>query len=173
MSEIYFVSDMHFGHNNILEYCKRPYVDVSTMNQMLVDNWNETVSTNDTVYHLGDWAFHNYECIGQLNGRIYSVPGNHDIERKKKLLPFLVNGFLDEIHYLKLSPTRRFVLCHYPLEAWRREYPFHLHGHRHGQNERLIPNRIDVGIDATKLYRPMHIDEVLTTFALQSNTVEG
>ena len=153
---------MHFGHNNIIKYCNRPYTNVETMDDALVRNWNATVGPNDTVYHLGDWAFDNYERIGELRGRIISVPGNHDQEREKKLLPFLANGFTQEIHYVKIDRDRRFVLCHYPLEAWNRQYQYHLHGHTHGQRSNPF-NRLDVGIDATKLYRPIHLDEVLTT----------
>lgn len=160
MSEIFFVSDTHFGHNNIISYCKRPWETVPEMDAALVENWNKVVSPKDTVYHLGDWAFHNYECIGQLQGNIFTVPGNHCHERAKKILPYLANGFLPEVHYLKVSPDRRFVLCHYPFESWRREYRFHLHGHTHG-TAGVHPNRLDVGIDATKIYAPMHIDDVV------------
>lgn len=164
MSEPFFVSDMHFGHNNIIEYCKRPWASVPEMDDALVRNWNAVVSPTDIVYHIGDWAFHNYERIGELRGRIFSVPGNHDHERVKKILPFLPNGFLAEVHYLKISPDRRFVLCHYPFESWRREYKFHLHGHTHGTSG-MHHNRLDVGIDATKVYAPIHIDDVLQRIA--------
>lgn len=170
MSEIYFVSDMHFGHTNIIEYCKRPFESVSAMDEQLVERWNNTVGATDTVYHLGDWAFHNYHHIGRLNGKIISVPGNHDHERAKKILPFLPNGFTDEVHYLKIDRERRFVLCHYPFETWRREYRYHLHGHCHGiiddgygNYAGAKPWRMDVGVDATQLYSPIHVDEVIDT----------
>lgn len=168
MRDTFFVSDMHFGHNNIIKYCNRPYTNVKTMDDALVRNWNSTVGPNDTVYHLGDWAFHNFERIGELRGNIISIPGNHDQEREKKILPFLANGFTQEIHYVKITPDIRFVMCHYPLETWKRTYQYHLHGHTHGTiNEGYkgyrgnIPNRLDVGIDAIKLYRPIHLDEVI------------
>lgn len=166
---IWFVSDMHFGHKNIISYCNRPYESVEEMNEALVDNWNSNVQATDTVYHLGDWAFHDYHNLGRLNGRIISVPGNHDFERISKLTPYLPNGFTEEVHYLKIDKFYRFTLCHYPFESWRREYRFHLHGHTHGKPEDSgyagyrgpIPNRLDVGVDATRLYRPMHLDEVI------------
>lgn len=157
---IFFVSDMHFGHNNILNYCRRPWSDIPSMDEALVDNWNSTVGAADTVYHLGDWAFHNYENIGRLNGFIHSIPGNHDHERAKKILPYLPNGFTDEIMYLKVDKTYCFALCHYPIESWRREYTYHLHGHTHG-TAGVHYNRLDVGIDATKLYRPISLGEVV------------
>jgi calcineurin-like phosphoesterase family protein len=157
---IFFISDVHFGHNKIIEYCKRPWATVEEMDQALVDNWNAEVKHGDTVYHLGDWAFHNYERVGQLKGNIISVPGNHDHERMKKLLPFLPNGFTDEIHYLKIDNVYRFVLCHYPLDSWRREYKFHLHGHMHGVGG-IKENRLDVGVDAHRMYKPIHLDDLV------------
>lgn len=171
MKEIWFASDMHFGHNNILSYCNRPWGTVEQMDEALVDAWNQSVKPNDTVYHLGDWAFHNYERIGQLHGDILSVPGNHDHERAKKILVYLPNGFLGEVHYLKLSPTRRFVLCHYPFDSWRRKYKFHLHGHTHGTGG-AKKNRLDVGVDATKLYRPISLDEVMERMAENNRWAE-
>jgi calcineurin-like phosphoesterase family protein len=168
MSDTWFVSDMHFGHTNIIAYCNRPFNSVEEMDQALVENWNKAVKPTDVVWHLGDWAFHNYEHIGQLNGFIRSVPGNHDHERAKKILPYLPNGFEEEVVYLKIDKEHRFVLSHYPYEAWRREYRYHLHGHTHGMTGEgyagyrgPMPNRLDVGIDATKLYRPIHLDEVM------------
>ena len=150
---------MHFGHKNILDYCKRPFNSIIDMDETLVANWNKTVNRNDTVYHLGDWAFDNYERIGQLNGHIISLPGNHDHERVKKLQPY-VTLYDNEVLYLKINPSLRFVLCHYPFDSWRRNYIYHLHGHTHG-TAGVRHNRLDVGIDSTKMYRPLHLDEVL------------
>lgn len=166
---MWFVSDMHFGHTNIIKHCSRPWDTVEEMDEALVVNWNKAVEPKDPVYHIGDWAFHNYYHIGRLNGNIISVPGNHDHERRAKLLPYLPNGFTEEVVYLKLSKTQRYVLCHYPFASWRREYKFHLHGHTHGMPMTHKENRrLDVGIDATKLYRPMHHEEVLV--ALTTST---
>lgn len=164
---IWFASDMHFGHAGVIKYCNRPWSCVEEMDEGLVKNWNDVVSKDDIVYHLGDWAYHNYHHIARLKGRIFSIPGNHDRERMKKLLPVLPNGFTEEIHYLKVDKERRFALCHYPIESWRREYRFHLHGHSHGDS-RPVKNRLDVGVDATRLYRPISIDEVLTRIELNN-----
>jgi calcineurin-like phosphoesterase family protein len=53
-NNIWFTADHHFGHANILRYCKRPFADVEEMNAALVENWNRVVTKGDTVYHLGD-----------------------------------------------------------------------------------------------------------------------
>lgn len=79
---IFFTSDTHFGHARIIDLVPRPFKDVAEMNEILVKNWNETVSPEDTVFHLGDVALgpirDSLEHIRRLNGRKILVIGNHD-----------------------------------------------------------------------------------------------
>ena len=81
--KIFFTSDTHFTHNNIIKFCNRPFKDVEEMNQTLVDNWNKVVGPTDIIYHLGDFCFAGsaewHSIIGQLNGRIHLILGNHEI----------------------------------------------------------------------------------------------
>ncbi len=53
---IWFVSDTHFGHGNVLKYCNRPFSSTLEHDQQLIANWNSVVKENDTVYHLGDFG---------------------------------------------------------------------------------------------------------------------
>ena len=55
---IYFTSDWHLGHANIIKYCERPFKSVSDMDRILIQNYNEIVDQDDTVYFLGDFCFH-------------------------------------------------------------------------------------------------------------------
>ncbi len=78
---VFFTSDHHFYHTNVIKYCDRPYDEVEFMNEDLCERWNQVVKPEDTVYHLGDFsmAFRPVEFIPQrLNGTIYLIPGNHD-----------------------------------------------------------------------------------------------
>lgn len=77
---VWYSSDPHFGHVNILKYCGRPFVDVDEMNAAIVDRWNAVVKPADSVWVLGDVALStkNLGPVAQLNGRKTLVAGNHD-----------------------------------------------------------------------------------------------
>lgn len=78
---IWFTSDTHFYHTNVIKYCNRPFKDVEEMNAMMVIRWNEVVKPEDEIYHLGDFsmAWRPVEIFTpQLNGKKYLIPGNHD-----------------------------------------------------------------------------------------------
>lgn len=84
---IFFTSDLHLGHENIIRFCGRPFRDMKHMNERLIANWNERVRYRDTVYHVGDFAFKTglqggrldpFEYEDKLNGTIVHILGNHD-----------------------------------------------------------------------------------------------
>jgi calcineurin-like phosphoesterase family protein len=78
---IYFSSDQHYWHQNVIKYCSRPYPDAAVMNEDMILKWNSIVKLEDTVYNLGDFslAFRAVETYAQrLMGTKLLVPGNHD-----------------------------------------------------------------------------------------------
>ena len=82
---IYFTSDLHFGHKNILEYCPnfRNFQSVDEMDEYLVYLWNKTVTPDDEIYNLGDFSFYNSvekteQILTRLNGKHSLILGNHD-----------------------------------------------------------------------------------------------
>lgn len=160
---VFFVSDTHFGHRNIIKYCNRPFTDVEEMDEAMVAAWNKTVKKKDVVYHLGDVAFYRPEVVQRLKGVKYLVPGNHDHDYLAKFGDAF--EVLPELYHLKVNDVA-LALCHYPLESWRPGYKYHLHGHAHGASQQRR-NRMDVGVDATGVLAPISLDEVLarlTTF---------
>ena len=78
---VYFISDTHFNHKNIIKYCNRPFDSIEQMNETLINNWNDIVSDKDIIYHLGDFALGSKELIldivNRLNGSKYLIRGNH------------------------------------------------------------------------------------------------
>lgn len=79
---VFFTSDLHFGHANIISFCNRPFSDPDHMNAALIANWNATVGPNDTVWILGDVAMgkiaDTLPLVQRLNGHKRLVTGNHD-----------------------------------------------------------------------------------------------
>ncbi len=51
---IYFTSDTHFGHKNIIKHTGRPFYSIQEMDDILVRNWNRKVGVYDDIYILGD-----------------------------------------------------------------------------------------------------------------------
>jgi len=85
---VWFTSDTHGGHENIIRYCGRPFRTVSGMNREMRERWNARVAPRDTIYHLGDFAFGSLghaskeatwaKYVKKLRGRKILVRGNHD-----------------------------------------------------------------------------------------------
>jgi calcineurin-like phosphoesterase family protein len=79
---IFFTSDHHFSHNNIIRYCQRPFSSVEEMDQEMIHRWNETVAPEDTVYYLGDFSLSlkPVESVTPLlHGKKLLIMGNHDV----------------------------------------------------------------------------------------------
>lgn len=172
MSNLFFSSDLHFGHANSIKYCNRPFSDVQEMNEGLIAGWNRVVGKNDTVWTLGDFAFMQLDPImdvlSRLNGNHHMVLGNHcqKIAANRKLL--LEKGLVKEIRdYKELSfDKQKIVLFHYPQRAWNGSHygSWQLHGHVHGTME-PYGRSVDVGVDAAWVtgkaeYRPLSFEEL-------------
>ena len=69
----YLIADTHFNHSNIILYENRPFKDADRMNQIMIANWNATVTEHDKIFHLGDFALGNREniIINKTMGRRY------------------------------------------------------------------------------------------------------
>lgn len=142
-NNIFFISDTHFGHENVIAYCNRPFNSISEMNDTLIAKWNQVVSKNDTVYFLGDFAldtdkelaYQNY--LNLLNGHIIFLKGNHDRSY------ITLDKYFDTIHERQYFTYGgyNFVLSHYPLpnETIPSGY-FNIHGHIHN-------SKLDLGFD--------------------------
>ena len=81
--KVFFTSDLHFGHANVIEFDNRPFATVEEMDSELIRRWNEKVGKGDLIYVLGDmiWKTRNGDAknlIRSLNGQIILIKGNHD-----------------------------------------------------------------------------------------------
>lgn len=173
---IWFASDTHFGHENVLRFAERPWESVERMNRALITNINSVVGRYDELYILGDFSFKmSKEAAAKLRKSIkckhvHLVAGNHDKDWSQ---PDFANTFVLEppIKVLKYE-GQKFVLCHYPIADWESlgHGAIHLHGHIHScgldynqlnREQGLL--RYDVGCDANN-YMPVSIDEIIKWF---------
>jgi calcineurin-like phosphoesterase family protein len=178
LKRIHFVSDLHFNHKNIINLCKRPYRSLKHMHDDLIHKWNSVVDKGDTVFHLGDFSYKGSaekvdRILEQLNGEIIFIKGNHesDLMKSKARGTHLIE---ERIELNIEGVNRLIVLDHYPMLAWNKSHSgsIQLFGHVHGglSNKGVIDhrwNQMDVGIDATKLFRPINAEEVLERITQQ------
>jgi calcineurin-like phosphoesterase family protein len=181
MSNTWLTSDTHFGHENIIKFSGRPFDNVKEMNEALVDYWNDTVSPEDTVIHLGDVAMGHFldswEYVKKLNGHLHLIMGNHDrIARyygmsekyESKFMPLYATRFETMQYQMKYMG---FDLCHLPYygdhvgeERFADRRPtdngrWLIHGHVH--EEWLVKDKmINVGVDVWD-FKPAHIDTIM------------
>ena len=168
--QIWFTSDNHIHHRNILKHCpERQNIcsakdenDVEAWDKWMIDKWNSTIGKKDIVYILGDFIFGSQESakkvLDKLHGKKFLILGNHDkgvdkLENyfeqitQQKLVTFKKSNFdfLDEDFQV--------FMCHYPMVTWASKHygVINAHGHCHGRlddyNEASTDLRVDVGID--------------------------
>jgi calcineurin-like phosphoesterase family protein len=180
MVNIWFISDTHFNHANILKFttydghpCRPGFENVEHMNEVMIERWNKKVAQRDKIYHLGDIAFgrpDDYQKImARLNGEKRLVMGNHD--------HFDMHNYTK---YYRIEPCWRqfkdmaipFICSHAPLhpdeiradKKGRKVY--NVHGHTHNniikQHGSQVPDDryVNICVEHTD-YTPIHIDELL------------
>lgn len=146
MKEIWFISDTHFGHKNILEYEKeaRPFSSLEEMHEVIIERWNSVVKQDDVVYHLGDFAFgKGYIDIAQrLNGKKRLIMGNHDTYSTSHYL-----RYFDKCYGVKY--WERCVLSHMPVHpnGLGARWLLNVHGHLHSRKVMIQPPPCRVFVD--------------------------
>ena len=110
---IYFTSDQHFNHANIIRYCNRPFDSVEEMNEHIIKQYNSVVRDEDVVYFLGDIGMGNItQIIKRLKGVKILVQGNHDKRGRKS---YIKMGFSCVVEDLRLKVGKRLVnVSHVP-----------------------------------------------------------
>lgn len=185
---LFFTSDLHFGHRNVLKFCNRPWEDEKQMSKGLIENWNKIVTNNDIVVSLGDfsWWDSNTEIkklLSQLSGeKIYLVPGNHDTDKgyrelpeRVELLGSVVQVWISGLWADKPNKSLEVTLCHYPLATWPHKHngALQFFGHIHsgmntehsvdivGEDLNIVKSQqVDVGCDNWGYY-PVEIKNLI------------
>lgn len=158
--ETFIISDTHFGHKNIIKYENRP----ENHNEIMVKNWNNTVSKHSRVLHLGDVflcpILEAEKWLEQLNGEKWLVLGNHDT-RSIQLYERLGFKVVGEPIYKETSGLK-IVFSHYPLY----DLPdgiLNVHGHIHrGKGRPVIFNNKNINVSAEVInYTPVKLKEII------------
>ena len=186
MNKIFYISDAHISHSNVLKFDNRPFATIEENDRVIMENWNAVVDKNDIVYTLGDmhWgkAEEVYEYVKQLNGRKICIKGNHTL---KQFPAKLRNLFEDVCDYKEITDNgRHVIMCHYPILCYKGSYDpktYMLHGHTHQTREQRFVekwtrelknskrensdscgNIINVGVMMPYMnYTPRTLDEIL------------
>lgn len=156
--KVFWSSDYHINHLNILKYDKRPFKDILSMREEIILKHNEKVGPNDYFVYMGDLMFCRdpkdaVNFWNRLNGEKFYVFGNHDRLITQALNVFKPCDLLTvKVEDPKLQPKRKWqdvVCCHYAMKVWNKSHhgAFHLYGHSHGSLPE-DPNSLsfDVGI---------------------------
>jgi calcineurin-like phosphoesterase family protein len=163
MSTVWFLSDMHFGHDKIRLYENRPFKSVTEMDEAIIANWNSRVGKDDEVFVAGDVSFYDKEktreIIQSLNGGKTLILGNHDRERSKEW--WLEVGFNEVISY-PIIYKGFFIISHEPMYLNANMPYANIHGHIHSQKFEN-PQYVNVSVECVN-YSPISFEEIVKRF---------
>jgi len=169
---IWFWSDTHLGHWNIVKYCSRPFSTLKEMDSTIIKNFNERVDENDLVFFLGDFcmktsseasdapknAFEYYRNQLKCKNIIF-LKGNHDGH----------NNVKSPIESLVIQHGgKRIYLTHDPQYA-KHDFYFNFTGHTHGKygKFRKIGHKgyiVDLSVENWD-YKPIDYNEIFGAFS--------
>ena len=171
--KVFFTSDTHFNHANIIGFCSRPFKNVDEMNETLITNWNRVVGADDIVFHLGDFCLGGSaewtNVLNRLNGKIYLIVGNHDMKNLRQ-------SYYDRFEEIVMQKhieigKQKIYLNHCPFLCYGGAYKntWQLFGHVHTSKNNtgkdasrlnmLFPTQYDVGVDNNN-FTPVSFDQV-------------
>jgi calcineurin-like phosphoesterase family protein len=170
----FFTADTHFNHSRIIQYCLRPFADATDMNEQLIANWNNVVTPDDVVYHLGDFAFGDANGVDRVMRRLnfkhfHFIKGNHDkpfcdwYHSNKDDTYLAPKVSLYPSHLETKIEGHKFTLCHFAMRVWNESHrgALHLYGHSHGTlPDDCNSKSFDVGVDCHD-FAPISLERVL------------
>ena len=170
--DVMFTADNHFGHNNIIKFCNRPFKDANHMTEVMVERWNAAVRPDQTVSHLGDFAYKGPsgtvpKLLDRLNGNVILIQGNHD--HKRTLKHFSAVHDMAEVAVVAHGVEQRIIMCHYGMRVWNHSFrgSWHLYGHSHGTlPARQDRKEMDIGVDCWG-FRPVSFWEIESIMDMQ------
>ena len=166
-----YISDLHFGHANVIKHDSRPFLNVDEMDRVMMERWNAMVNEDDDVYVVGDFCYRSGRAtewyLSRLKGRKHLIVGNHDwrtLQNDKAM-----SMFVSVDRLLELEDNGIFiVLCHYPMAEWNYSSrgSWHIYGHIHGNKNttyefmRTLDHALNAGASVNG-YAPVPFDVLI------------
>lgn len=177
---VYFSSDWHMSHLNIIKYCSRPFKTVEEMDAKIRENMLSCLQKGDILFYLGDLQMWNKKVTSGLEllrdlkkqgVQIFFIRGNHDKNLKdKELLQYCVK--VCDYYEWKAGHGNggKVVMSHYPLVTWngRERGAYHVYGHVHSRVRPEWEKHFiyDVGVDRN-LFFPVSYDKLKSIIKLR------
>tara|TARA_S200002703_G_C3794096_1_gene245163 strand:+ start:863 stop:1354 length:492 start_codon:yes stop_codon:yes gene_type:complete len=160
MSKVYFISDLHLGHKNILNFStERSGNTVLEHDHILVQKWNTVVNKRDVVYVLGDVCFdiQSMPRLGEMYGGKVLILGNHD-----KFDLGVYRKYFSKIYGFRTY--KGYWISHAPIHPTELRGRKNIHGHVHNNVIRNCYNEPDsryipVCVEQTNGY-PLSFDKI-------------
>jgi len=159
-TRVYFISDLHLGHKNIMNFGQRNHESLEDMHIAMVEAWNEKVTKNSSiVYVLGDVCMDIKEMhwLNMMNGQKRLILGNHDqfdygvYQKYFKKVQHFHKGY------------KGMVLTHIPIhpnELECRSWKWNIHGHIHDPKKNDLGDKyFNVNVDIVG-YAPLSLEEI-------------
>ena len=129
---IFFTSDTHFGHRNIITFDETAFDSIEEYDKTLIERWNAVVGEEDIVYHLGDFAMGGDKerlrsYVERLHGRKRLILGNHDHGSPA----FYYDLGFERVYDHPVILRNFFILSHEPLFLTPSMPYFNIFGHVH------------------------------------------
>ncbi len=166
----FFTADEHYGHDEIITHCRRPFRNNQVMTREIIKRHNSVVKEEDTVYHIGDFAFAGPDratyvesLLRRLKGQHVLILGNHD---RIDALKYVNIGFQSaHTSFIIGFEGHTFVMAHDP-SIWNcvsnmDPLPIFIHGHIHNVWKSIVSKKmVNVGVDVWD-FCPVSFEQIL------------
>lgn len=165
ISKTFLITDTHFSHSRIITHFGfRP----KNFNQLIINNWKNTVKNEDIIFHLGDVTWGSQEelknIMNDLPGTKILIKGNHDRNHSNNW--FIKAGFSAVLEKAQISGI---ILSHMPSLMHKEEIErdiINIFGHFHDNSpdrwegrfkERITDNHYLLSLEEVN-YTPISIE---------------
>lgn len=168
MANIFFASDHHFLHKNIIVFTRdngeklRPFTNLDDMHEYIIEKHNSVVGKKDRVYFLGDVTCDHrrgLHFLDRMNGEKVLIKGNHDTCPITEYCQYFID--IRGSHQLD-----GILMTHIPVHPGNlTRWPINVHGHLH---DTFVPDQYgrpdqryyNVSLESLVDYTPVSLEQI-------------